>query len=154
VPIAGTSSTAKKSVIECYLFFSYIISIHYHYNGFHSNFNWKNYGISHKNVGSLNSVCVFLRIRSRGITFQYSLICICMGISSSYKTLKDKQQSKQNFISQFSYLYSLHVQTCVLCVSGNVLLLSLAIHGLHPDLLWVGNGVWNIEFFKVSCMGH
>jgi len=64
-----------------------------------------------------------------------------MGISSSYKTLKDKQQSKQNFISHFSYLYSLHVQTCILRVSGNVLLLSLAIHGLHPDLLWVGNSV-------------
>ena len=153
MPIAGSSSTAKKSVIECYLFCSYIISIHYH-NGFHSIFYWKNYEISHKNVGSLNSVCMFLRIRSRVITFQYSLICTCMGISSSYKTLKDKQQSKQNFISHFSYLYSLHVQTCILRVSGNVLLLSLAIHGLHPDLLWVGNSVWNSEFSKDSCMGH
>lgn len=75
-------------------------------------------------MGSLNSVCVFLRIRSRGIIFQYSLIHTCMGISSSYKTLKDKQQSKQNFISHLSYLYSLHVQTCILHVSGNVLLLS------------------------------
>jgi hypothetical protein len=102
-------------------------------------FLMKNYVISHKIVASLNSMFVFLRIRSRGITFHYSLKHTCMGISSKYRTLKDKQQSTQNFISHFSYLYLLHVQSCVLHVSGIILLLSLAIHGLHPDLLWVEN---------------
>lgn len=100
-------------------------------------FLMENYVISHKIVGSLNSVFVFRRIRSRGITFHYSLKRTYMGISSNYRTLKDKQQSKQNFISHFSYLYLLHVQSCVLHVSGIVLLLSLVIHGVHPDLLWV-----------------
>jgi hypothetical protein len=109
VSIAGTSSTAKKSVTECCLFCSYIIPIHCHYNGCNLNFYWKNMKFHTKVWGSLNLVCLFLRIRSRGIALQYSLIYI----SIRYRTLKDNNK-KRLLITLFLFLFicSFMCSTC------------------------------------------